>query len=44
MKTLCPHCKGTVTGRRGHDPLTDHYRLGCPGMPAAKKKEEEEES
>jgi hypothetical protein len=39
MTARCPKCGGTVTGRRGHDPLSDHYRLGCPGVPAKKKEE-----
>jgi len=41
MKKPCPRCGGTVIGRRGHDPLMDHYRLGCPGTPVPKDKKEE---
>ena len=37
MKAHCPRCGGTVTGRRGHDPLLDHYQKGCPGTPLKKE-------
>ena len=39
MTTPCPRCGGRVTGRRGHDPLLDHYARGCPGVPEKKKEE-----